>query len=87
TMSNTISKIIVPLGKQLKIEKLMIIILSNSVKKMVSVKYFLFARNLNDYINFLSEIYKYTKSNLRLVQVKEGLSISRQEIYKVVLEI
>jgi serine/threonine protein kinase len=64
----------------------MITILSDSVEKRVSVEYLPFAENLDDRINFLSEMYKYAKGHPGLVQVKEGPSISRQGIYKVVLE-
>ncbi|CAG8551218.1 3686_t:CDS:2 [Racocetra fulgida] len=45
-------------------------------KWLVSVEYLLFVGNLDDCINFLSEMYEYAKGHPGLVQVKEGSSIS-----------
>ncbi|CAH1764607.1 12511_t:CDS:10, partial [Entrophospora sp. SA101] len=73
TVSNTIPEMIVPLGKRLETEKSMITILGDSVEKRVSVEHLPFAENLDD-------------RHPKLVQVKEDPSISRQGIYKVVLE-
>ncbi|CAG8782964.1 9518_t:CDS:2, partial [Gigaspora rosea] len=86
TVNNTIPEMIIPLGKRLKTEKSMITILSDSVEKRVSVEYLPFAGNLDGRINFLSGMYEYAKGHPGLVQVKEGPSVSRQGIYKVVLE-
>ncbi|KAF0495857.1 serine/threonine protein kinase [Gigaspora margarita] len=58
----------------------------DSVEKRVSVNYLPFAGNLDDRINFLSNLYEHAKGHTGLVQVKESPSISRQRIYKVVLE-
>ncbi|CAG8549826.1 27668_t:CDS:2 [Gigaspora margarita] len=86
TVSNTIPEMIVPLGKRLKTGKSMITFLGDSVEKRVSVEYLPFAGNLDDRNNFLSKLYEHAKGHTGLVQVKESPSISRQRIYKVVLE-
>ncbi|RHZ62043.1 hypothetical protein Glove_344g93 [Diversispora epigaea] len=86
TVSNIIPEMIVPLGKRLKTEKSMITILNDSVEKRVQVEYLPFAINLDARINFLSKMYQYAKGYPGLVQVKKGPNISRQGIYKVVLE-
>ncbi|CAG8483612.1 9608_t:CDS:1 [Gigaspora rosea] len=86
TMSTTIPAMIIPLGKRLKTEKSMITILGDSVEKRVSVEYLPFAGNLDDRINFLSKLYEHAKGHIGLAQVKESPKISRQGIYKVVLE-
>ncbi|GES74974.1 hypothetical protein RCL_jg13042.t1 [Rhizophagus clarus] len=86
TVSNTIPEMIVPLGKRLKTEKSIITILTDSVEKRVSVEYLPFAGNVSDRIDFLSNMYEYARGHPGLVQIKEGPKISRQGIYKIVLE-
>ncbi|CAG8712998.1 18416_t:CDS:2 [Gigaspora margarita] len=71
-MSNHILAMIVLLGKRLKTKNSIITILDDSVEKRVSVKYLLFARNLDDCINFLSKLYEYAKEHTGIAQVKEN---------------
>lgn len=86
TVSNTIPEMIIPLGKRLKTEKSMITILDDSVEKRISLKDLPCDGSMNNRIDFLSEMYKYAIGHPGLVQIKEDPKISRQGIYKIILE-
>ncbi|CAG8622793.1 10889_t:CDS:1 [Paraglomus brasilianum] len=90
TVSSTIPRTIVPIGKQLKLAKSTITFFEDSVEKMVPLEHLPYEGDVNDCVAFLQQMYNCAKGHpgLIIIQVKEGRGpkIKNQGIYRVVFE-
>jgi hypothetical protein len=87
TVSGKIPGSIVPIGKQMKLEKLTITFFDDSVDKTVSLKDLLHADDQNR-VAFLLAVYNCTKGHPRLIQIKKGggPKIQNRGTYRIVFE-
>ena len=88
TVSNTIPRTIVPIGKRLKLAKSTITFFEDSVEKMVPLEHLPHEGNVNDRVAFLQRMYNCAKGHPGLIQVKEGggPKIKNRGVYRVVFE-
>jgi hypothetical protein len=88
TVCGGISRLIVPIGKRIKLKKSTITFFDDSVEKLVPLEYLPHMNDFDDRVAFLLEVYSCAKGHPGLIQIKEGVDpkIRTQGTYRVVFE-